>query len=144
MRPRMNDMMKRKHHTDGPSRRRGAAVVELAVCLPAIVLLILGSIEACTMIFLEHGLTITSYEGARVAVNYDGTNADVLTRCNEIIGQRHIHGAQVSINPANVANVQRGQHIDVTVSAPCNANAIIPPWFYGGKTLTSKTTMVKE
>jgi hypothetical protein len=68
----------------------------------------------------------------------------VYARCNEIIGQRSIADATVSINPANVANVPRGQAIAVTVSAPCDPNMIIPPWFFGGRTLTASTTMVKE
>ena len=38
-------------------------------------------------------------------INYDATNADVMARCDEIIKQREINGANVSINPANVANV---------------------------------------
>jgi hypothetical protein len=124
--------------------RQAAAAAELAICLPLIVSLVLASIEACTMIFLDHGLTITSYEGVRVAINYDATNAGVYARCNEIIGQRSIADATVSINPANVANVPRGQAIAVTVSAPCDPNMIIPPWFFGGRTLTASTTMVKE
>jgi hypothetical protein len=107
-------------------------------------MLVMASIEACTMIFLDHGLTIASYEGMRVAINFDGTTAAARARCDEIINQRSIHGATVSINPANVSNVPRGQPVEVTVSAPCSANAIIPPWFYGGRTLTVKTTMVKE
>jgi TadE-like protein len=124
--------------------RRAAAAAELAICLPLIVMLVMASIEACTMIFLDHGLTITSYEGVRVAINYDGTSADARARCDEIINQREIHGANVTINPANVSNVPRGQPVAVTVSAPCTANAIIPPWFYGGRTLSVTTTMVKE
>jgi hypothetical protein len=107
-------------------------------------MLVLASIEACTMIFLDHGLTIASYEGVRVAINYDGTNAAVLARCNEIIDQRSIAGANVSINTADVSTVPRGQQIAVTVSASCDANALIPPWFYGGRTLSVTTTMVKE
>ena len=133
-----------------PSRRRrfgarpAAAAAELAICLPLIVSLVLASIEACTMIFLDHGLTITSYEGVRVAINYDSTNAGVLARCNQIISQRSIADATVTINPTDVANVPRGQAIEVTVSAPCDPNMIIPPWFFGGRTLTASTTMVKE
>jgi hypothetical protein len=124
--------------------RRGAAVAELAICLPLFVLLLMASIEACSMIFLEHGLSITSYEGVRAAINYDGTNADVLARCNEIINQRSIASATVTTNPGDVSNVEMGVPITVTVSAPCNANMIVPPWFFGGKTLTARTTMVKE
>jgi hypothetical protein len=107
-------------------------------------MLVLASIEACTMIFLDHSLTITSYEGVRVAINYDATTAAVNARCNQIISQRSVNGASVSIAPANVSNVPRGQPIVVTVSAPCDSNAIIPPWFYQGKTLSVSTTMVKE
>lgn len=126
------------------STRRAAAAAEMAVCLPLIVLLLLASIEACSMIFLDHSLTIASYEGVRAAINFDGTNDAVLARCNQIINDRRVAGATVAISPANVANVNRGDHVTITVSAPCNANAIIPPWFYCGDSLTCSTTMVKE
>jgi hypothetical protein len=124
--------------------RRAAAAAELAICLPLIISLALASIEACSMIFLDHSLTIASYEGVRVAINYDATNASVLARCNQIISNREVQGATISISPANVAAVDRGTPIAITVTAPCNDNMIIPPWFYGGRTLTSTTTMVKE
>ncbi|HEX2473592.1 MAG TPA: TadE family protein [Lacipirellulaceae bacterium] len=127
-----------------PANRRAAAAVELAICLPLLVLLVMASIEACTMIFLDHSLTIASYEGVRAGINYDGTNADVLARCNAIINSREIQGAQVTISPPNVANAQRGESIAVTVSAPCNLNMIIPPWFFDGRTLQATITMVKE
>lgn len=96
------------------------------------------------MIFLDHSLTIASYEGVRVAINYDGTNSAVQTKCNEIIAERGVEDASVAISPSNVSTVPRGQPITITVSAPCDANALLPPWFYGGKTLTCSTTMVKE
>jgi hypothetical protein len=107
-------------------------------------MLVLSSIEACTMIFLDHSLTIASYEGIRVAINYDATTSAVTARCNQIITQRSVNQASISINPPDVSNVERGQPITVTVSAPCEANVIIPPWFYQGRTLSASTTMVKE
>jgi hypothetical protein len=67
-----------------------------------------------------------------------------MARCNELIAERGVDAASISITPANVATAPRGTPIAVTVSAPCDANAILPPWFYGGKTLSSTTTMVKE
>jgi hypothetical protein len=124
--------------------RRAAAAAELAICLPLIVSLLLASIEACSMIFLDHSLTIASYEGVRVAINYDGTTASATARCNQIITQREVAGATVTISPSNVSNVPKGDPIVVTVSAPCDSNMIIPPWFFGGKTLSASTTMVKE
>jgi hypothetical protein len=124
--------------------RRAAAAAELALCLPLIVFLLLASLEACSMIFLDHSLTIASYEGVRVAINYDGANSAVVARCNQIIADRGVADAAVSISPADVSTVPRGQQITITVAAPCDSNAMLPPWFYGGKTLTCSTTMVKE
>jgi len=128
----------------GQSNRRAAAAAELALCLPLIVFLLLASLEACSMIFLDHSLTIASYEGVRTAINYDATNSAVNNRCNEIISEREVADANIAFNPANVANVSRGEQITITVSAPCDANAILPLWFYQGRTLTVSTTMVKE
>ena len=126
------------------ANRRAAAAAELALCLPLIVFLLLASLEACSMIFLDHSLTIASYEGVRMGINYDATNADVTNRCNQIINERDVHGATITINPANVANVERGNRITITVTAPCDSNALLPLWFYGGRTLSCATTMVKE
>jgi len=124
--------------------RRAAAAAELAICLPLIVMLMLASIETCSMIFLRHSLTISAYEGARVAIDYDGTTANAMARCNEILAARAVSDASISIVPTTVQNVPRGQSIAITVSAPCDSNNIIPPWYYGGKTLSATMTMVKE
>lgn len=96
------------------------------------------------MIFLNHGLAIASYESVRIAINYDGTNTDVQARYQEIIDSRNIQGATIQISPNDCSQVPRGETIAVTVSAPCDSNTLIPPWFFGGQTLVSTTTMVKE
>jgi hypothetical protein len=124
--------------------RRGAAAAEMAICLPLMVMLVLGSIETCSMIYLRHSLTIASYEAARVAINFDGTNADVLARAQEILDAREVADADIDIEPSDVELVERGQPISITVSAPSDSNNILPPWFYGGKTLSHRMTMVKE
>ncbi len=112
--------------------------------LPLIVMLVMASLEACTMVFLNHSLSIASYEAVRVAINFDATNSEVEERCDALIEARNVSGALLSISPADVATVPRGTPIALTVSAPCDANALIPPWFFGGKTLSVTTTMVKE
>ncbi|MGI9517005.1 MAG: TadE family protein [Pirellulaceae bacterium] len=53
------------------SRRRsvrGTATVELALCLPMIVLVVFGAVEGASMIFLKQTLVQSSYEGIKVAV----------------------------------------------------------------------------
>jgi Flp pilus assembly protein TadG len=123
---------------------RGAAAAEMAICLPLMVMLVLGSIETCSMIYLRHSLTIASYEAARVAIDFDATNTEVLARCQEILDAREVADADIDIEPDDVTMVERGQPIAITVSAPSDSNNIIPAWFYGGKTLSHRMTMVKE
>jgi Flp pilus assembly protein TadG len=124
--------------------RRGAAAAEMAICLPLMVMLVLGSIETCSMIYLRHSLTIASYEAARVAINFDGTNTEVMARAEEILAAREVADADIDIEPSDVEMVERGQPLSITVSAPSDSNNILPPWFYGGKTLSHRMTMVKE
>jgi Flp pilus assembly protein TadG len=59
-------------------QRNGAAVVELAAVLPVFVLLLMGTIETCNMIFLQQSLKIAAYEGARITIVPATDLADVL------------------------------------------------------------------
>ena len=77
-----------------------------------------------------------------VFVGPSGCGKSTLLRL--IAGLEDTSGGTISINPRNVATVDRGVPITITVAAPCNANALLPLWFYQGRTLTCATTMVKE
>jgi Flp pilus assembly protein TadG len=124
--------------------RRGAVIVELALVLPLIVFLVLATIDATTMVFLNHTLTIAAYEGTRVAIQPDGTTAAATAQTNSVLTARAVAGTSVSVNPADVQSVSPGTPITVTASATCDANTLIPTLFYSGKTLTATCTMVKE
>ena len=127
-----------------PCQREGVAAVEFAVCLPVLVLVIFGSIEACTMVFLKESLTIAAYEGSRVAVNATATESDVTTRCQEVLADRNVQGATIQITPSNLSAVASGSPIEVTVSAPCGPNAVMPVWFYGTATMNGSSAVMKE
>jgi hypothetical protein len=133
----------RVHSSVGPDRR-GSAVVEFAVCLPLILLMVLGSIECCSMVFTQQSLTVCGYEGVRQAIKYDATNSEVLTRCNSLLAVKEVNGATVALTPADVSTVARGDLITVRISAPCGANSVFPDWFFGSRTLVASCTMVKE
>lgn len=135
-------MRRRKKSTK--RNRKGTAVAELAVCLPAITLLVLGAIECTTMTFLRQSLHITAYEGVRIAIRGGSTATDVEARCNRIIGERSINGAQITITPNAPEAVPRGDEITVAATAPCGLNNVLPLRFFGGNNLTGAATMVKE
>lgn len=124
--------------------RRGVAVTELAVCLPIIVLLVLATIEACSAMFLKQSLTAAAYEGARTAIEQGATTATVQAACDQILADRKIKGAKVTIKPSNIAALNPGDFVDVTVTAPCNSNSAVPTAFYRGKTLSANASMMIE
>ena len=124
--------------------RKGAAVAELAVCLPAIVLLVLGAIECCTMIFLRQSLHITAYEGVRVAISQDADSAAIWNRCQQVITERRINGSGVMVTPNDIGLAARGTPIEVEVTAPCATNNALPLQFFGTRLMSASATMNKE
>jgi len=126
------------------SSRRGVAATEFAVCLPVIVLLVLGLIECCTMIFLKQSLTVASYEGIRTALEDRAVAADVRRTSQQVLTQRRVRGGTIVVTPANIPGTPTGQYITVTVSAPADRNSVIPGSFFRGRTLSASATMMKE
>ena len=119
------------------------AVVELAVCLPAIVLLVLGSIEACSMVFVKQGLHIAAYEGIRRGIRYDATEQLVRDRCEQILNERQIKGATIELTPSQPDTLERGSELKLRVTVPVRDNSLMRLRFFDGQ-LQAEVTMVKE
>ncbi|MEM9187188.1 MAG: TadE/TadG family type IV pilus assembly protein [Planctomycetota bacterium] len=124
--------------------RRGVAATEFAVCLPVLVLLLLGMIEACSMVFLKQSLACAAYEGAHTALAPGATSSDVRRVCEQILADRRVAGATITINPTNIEGMPEGEYLEVQVSAPTDRNGFIPGRFFQGQTLSSTAVMMKE
>jgi Flp pilus assembly protein TadG len=130
-----------------PGNRRtrlGVAATELAVCLPVIVLLVVATIEACSMVFVKQSLTVSAYEGVRTALVKGATASDVQATCDQILRDRNIVGGTVVVTPPNIQSLNPGEYVDVTVSAPCDQNTIVPNGFYRGRDLSATASMMIE
>lgn len=127
------------------ARRKGAATVEFAICLPLILLLVFGSIEATDAIFLQQALTTAAYEGVRNATTSMGTSATAQTAANAVLTARGVTGATVTVSPAVTPATISGTNVTVTVTAPFNAaNSLTSANFAGflGRTLSASVVMV--
>ncbi len=140
-------------------KQKGAAAVELAVSLPVLALLLFGTIEACTMIFLQQSLEIAAYEGARVAILPKVQLSDVEATVNEILTGRRVNGGRVTItllqysdqegkwvnvNQPNFQEVAYGTFIKVDVAAMCSRNAVFNLRFFGNQEMTGSAAFMKE
>jgi hypothetical protein len=124
--------------------KRGVATAELAVCLPIVVLLVVATIEACSAIFLKQSLSVSAYEGVRAALEENATLASVEDVCNRVLAERRVQSAQISVRPTNIASLEPGDFVDVTVTAPVTANSVVPARFYRGRTLSATVSMMIE
>ncbi len=134
------------------SDRQGGAVTEAAICLPLILIIISATIELSTAIFLKETLTIAAYEGARVAIQRQSDNDDVIARIEEILIERNISlgGAQVSQTVTVTPDADDADVLDpitVSITAPVAGNVITPfsfVSFIGFNSLTVDVVMRKE
>ena len=126
------------------SDRRGAAAVEFAVCLPVIILLVMGSIEASSFIFLKESLGVAAYEGAREAIRNGSVSADADSRARSILTARQVQGFQISFPGNDPTTARRGDEIIVQVTAPAAINSPLAGQFVADRLLSSRVVMVKE
>lgn len=131
-------------HNSKQTKRRGVAAAEFAVCLPVIVLLLLGMIETCSMVFLKQSLAVAAYEGAHMAVKPGATAGDVRTTCQNILADRQVNGARIEISPASVADTPAGDYMTIRITAPSDRNRVLPLRFFRGTELESAAVVMKE
>lgn len=124
--------------------RQGAAMVELAVCLPLLMIISFGAIETANAIFLKQIIAQVAYEGARTAAQPDSTVGEIQNCCKAIYTARRIKGVTVTVTPKNLSpSTPKGSIITITVSAPSNANTISPSAYFKASIMTKKVVMTR-
>lgn len=124
--------------------RRGAAAVEFAVCLPVVLLIVFGSIQAASMLFLRQATIQAAYEGVKVAIRDRGTDDKVREAAQAVLDGRQLTGVNIDIQPSNVDTLAPGTVIDVIVSAPSDENTLFPFGLFTGQIVSANAAMVKE
>lgn len=127
-----------------PNNRKGAALVELAVCLPVLMILILGSIEATGAIFVRQALTTAAYEAAREASRTGSTTATATARGQAVLDARRIRNSTISFTPADISSASRGSLITIQVTATLNGNSPFTGRVIPDQVNRVRTVMVKE
>lgn len=121
------------------NQRQGVATVELAVCLPVIVLLLFGSMQACDLIYLRHSLTTAAYEGSLELSRPDATTATVKARIDQVLGFRNVSSGTAKLEPGgiDIAEAPIGTPVTVIVEAPVSKNLTLSGFF----SMTDKVTV---
>lgn len=126
------------------SNRQGTAVVEFAITLPVIILIVFGAMEAASMLFLRQALVQASYESVKIAARDEGSQEAAVRAAQQVAEGRRIQGLQITFEPSNIQNVAPGQMIRVLVSAPADANSLIPFGIFKDRNVSADAAMIKE
>ena len=132
------------------SHRRAAACVEMAVVLPIMLLITLGTLEICEGIFLLQKVEIAAHEGARAAIRKTGTEEDVESAVGIYLDARGIQYDDISNIVTSEPRPELANELEpirVTVTLPTAGNFRMPTQiyqFWTGSTVTADVVMFKE
>ncbi len=135
---------KRSKRRSARGGRAGAATVELAVCLPLIILLVFASLEGANMLFLRQAVVQSAYESAKAAAKSTGSRQRAIVLAEQVLTSRNISQSTISFNPTNVDGLAAGTPLTVTVSVPGDSRSITGIGPFRGLTIESQATMLKE
>lgn len=122
-------------------RRRAAAVVELAVVMPLLIMLLLGIMEYGRRFMVNQTLIQAAREGCRTAVLQGSTEADVRARINTYMTAAGLPTYTVSIARATTADPT-----ETVVVSVLRSNISLFGSFFGSTagTMSSSCSMRKE
>ncbi len=130
--------------------RKAAAVVELAVTLPVLILVLLGIIEFGRAMMVQQLLVNGARVGSRRAMLDNQTNADIEQLVVDYC-QDTVHATvtvAVSINgvaSADLAAADQGDLCEISVSVPFSQVSFLPtPHFIGSSILSGSCVMEHE
>lgn len=96
------------------------------------------------MIFLKQSLAVAAYEGSHRAIAPQATAAEVTAACTQILTDRNINGATITLIPSDLSAIAPGEYLEVRITASSDANAIVPLNFFSGQVLQSSAVVMKE
>lgn len=137
---------KRRTNPSKPTRSRsrsGAAVVEFAVCLPLLMLIVLGAIEAAHGIFLKQALSAAAYEGMRAAIEPGSRQADAIQQAQTILDARLVKNPTITFD-TNIDTAPRGRKVAIEISAPISSNSPFIGRVIQDRLVKVRTVMVRE
>lgn len=122
----------------------------MAIVLPVMFLITLGTLETCEGIFLTQKIKIAAAEGARSAVLSEGSFASVEAAVGSYLDARGVTYENISNVVSVTPDPEQASVLDpitVTVTIPTAENFRMPTnfyWFWTGSELSAEVVLFKE
>lgn len=128
----------------GGTRRSGAAIVEVALTLPILVLICLATIDTCRVIFVRQSAKLAAFECARIGIIPGVTRTQLQQLCATFMASRSVSQASVTLSVPDLSMLSKGDLLTVTVTVPANSNALSSSWFYRGRIFAESVSILVE
>lgn len=124
------------------TKSRGAVTVEVALCLPILMTILLGSYELARANMMLHSTESAAYEGARVGIIPGATPEAVRAAAGRILGSVGVRTFDIQIFPEVITNTT--EEIEVLVTVPFDENLAIPTLFIRDPVFSGTCTLKRE
>ena len=97
--------------------RRGAVTVEMAVCLPVLVIVTLGFIDLTNFIYFRQAVKVAAYDAARTAIEPTASTTEVQAAAQRLLDARQIDNWTLTL-PNNFSSISRGELVQLSLTVP--------------------------
>ena len=125
-------------------RKRGVAAVEMAVVLPVLILLLMGSMQLGRGVMVKHILEEVARAGCRVAVVESSTTSDVEAIVATAMKTAHLTNYTVTVSPNPPTEMGPFEAVTVTITIPYDQVSWVKAGFLEGRTLEGVCVMPAE
>ncbi len=108
-------------------RRQGSLTVEVAICLPILLMILFACYEMAHANMLLHATESSAYEGARVGIIPGATSEKIETAVGGVLRSVGINHFKIKVQPDKIKADTESVKVEVTV--PFRANTSIPSFF---------------
>ncbi len=130
------------------TRRRGNAVLDMALVMPVLLYLAFGTVEFGYYFYVKHTMQGAAREGARAAIVSGATSSDVTTAVSGVMTAAGFASTKYStpaVSPSGWTSSTSGTAITVTVSSTWSQIGITPSMMIGSaKQVVGTAVMRKE
>jgi TadE-like protein len=124
--------------------RRGAALVELAICLPIVVFILFAGMDVTTLLRMNQAIVETTHETARILATNEVNEAQCRQFATDLLTGKNLSNATVQFDPVPTPDMPRGTPISISITVPVTGNCTLISQLYSSLTLRSQSTVTRE
>ncbi|MFK7767140.1 MAG: TadE/TadG family type IV pilus assembly protein [Mariniblastus sp.] len=107
--------------------RRGALTVEVALCLPILLMTLFGCFELAHANMLLHATESAAYEGARIGIIPGATEQKIQDAASGVLRTVGINNFTITVTPSVITT--ETEAVSVNIEVPFRGNTSLPTFF---------------